>query len=305
MSFPPGWGNQSWGGYGWGGPTTTGLQLVSALAIAENVVQLQFNLSVYFSGLGDVPDGSNASLYTVAPVAGTVGYDGAPARTVRAVMAALALPGKTLPAGSLEGTCVDVTFDRPMTPYPSQYTIVATGLYSADLSQALDPAANSEQFYGVFKGLVPASVELPTPTRDFANPQSLSAALDPLPVPLNPNVLGVFSIDDSGDYAFDSGMTAFKKRIYRRLITNPGAFLHLGAGYGVGVPSYGKQLARAATVQALAGKAEDQIGQEPETNAVKVLVAIEPNAPGLVRFNIYVRTRGGQSAKYTAPFRSG
>jgi hypothetical protein len=34
------------------------LQLISALAIAENVVQLQFDMPIYFSGLGDPADGS-------------------------------------------------------------------------------------------------------------------------------------------------------------------------------------------------------------------------------------------------------
>jgi len=281
------------------------LVVLSALAIAENVVQIQFNLPVYYSGLQDPPDSSNSDLYTLTPVAGTVGYDGNPTRPVSVASVAVSLAGQTLPANAIAGTCLDLTLDRPMTPFPSQYVISAEGLFSADLGEALSGSMNSAQLFGLFKGLIPASVELPTPTRDFSNPQSLAAAQSNLPVPSNPSFLGVFSVDDTGDYAFDSGMISFKKRVYRRLITNPGGFLHLGQSYGVGIPAQGKKLARAAVVQALAGAAESQIGQEPETQAVKVLVALDPNNPGLVRFNIAIQTKGGQSQKYSAPFQAG
>jgi hypothetical protein len=281
------------------------VEVVGAIAIAENVIQLQFSMPVYFTGLGDPQDASQPSLYSVMEVDGTFGRDGTATRPVTPAVVTLALAGETLPEGFAAGTCVDITLDRSMTPFPSQYIVECTGIFSADLTRTLDPDDNAFQLYGVFKGLIPASVELPTQTRDIANPQTYLSAASNLPVPNNPAVLGVFTVDDTGDYAFDSGLVAFKKRIYRRLITNPGGFLHLGASYGVGVPSYGKKLATSAVVQSLAGQAEGQIGQEPESQSVKVTIVQDPDEPGLVRFNIFVKTNGGQSAKYTAAFPSG
>lgn len=292
---PPGWGAELYGAGGWGGPVGSGIFfLLSALAIAENVVQLAFNNVVYYSGLLDPPDASNASNYVIVAATNTVGYDGNPARPVNVV--AITPVTSDLPNGAPSGSVLDVTTDRPMTPYPALYSIEVSGLFTADLSQAL--ANTTLGYYGLYRELVSPSVDLPHPTRDFANPSSLSTAIN-LPNPQNPANLGVFSVSN-GDYAFDQGMASFKKRVYRRLITRPGGFLHLGKGYGVGVPQQGKKLARPSTIRALSATAEKQIGQEPETQACSVTG--RASASGEARFTILVKTKGGQGSKFSAAF---
>ncbi len=296
-----GFGGSSWGSSTWGGASALSLQLVDAVAISENLVQLRFTKPVYFSSILDVGDASDPAHYVVTVVAGGVGLDGSPARVVAVVSATLATD--TLPTGATPGTVVDVTTDRPLTPYPSVYGIVVAGLMTP-AGSPLDVAASKAQFLGSFKEIVQPDASSPHPARDFANPQTLAALVDAASgAPggtLGTPQLGAFLVDVTGDYALDSGMTALKKRIYRRLMTTPGAFVHLGEGYGVGVVREGKRLASAAVIGRIAARAEAQISLEPEVAQVRVR-AINDNA-GLVRFVMLVRTRAGADAKFTAVF---
>lgn len=279
----------------------TALQVTSAIALAENLIQVVFTEAIYFSSLLDPPDGSNAALYTLTPVAGTIGMDGTPVRACSVVAVSLAIPQTDLPPNVAFQSVVDLTLDRPMTPYPAEYTISCSGIFSADLSTEINPSFNSAMLLATFKQLLSPSVDLPTPTRDFANPQSL-AGMQGLPNSTNPNQLGVFITDDQHDYAVDAGLVSFRKRLYRRLVTNPGGFLHLGQTYGVGIPAQGKKLATAAVQQALAAQVQAQIAQEPEVVACGCTVVTDPNNPGLVRFNIRVKLKNGKTFAYSAPF---
>jgi hypothetical protein len=279
----------------------TALQVVSAIALAENLVQVEFTEAIYFSLLLDPPDGSNAALYSLTTVAGTVGMDGTAIRPCSVVAVALATPQTDLPPNVAFGSVVDLTLDRPMTPWPAEYTITCSGVYSADLSTEINPSFASATFPATFKQLLSPSVDLPTPTRDIANPQSL-AGMQGTRTPFNPLQLGVFVTDDQHDYAADSGIVSFRKRLYRRLVTNPGGFLHLGQTYGIGIPSQGKKLATASVQQALASQVQQQIAQEPEVAACGCTVVSDPNNPGLIRFNIRVRLKSGKTFAYSAPF---
>jgi hypothetical protein len=265
------------------------------VAIAENVIQIAFNNAVYFSGLLDTADASQASLYTVTPNVSTTGYDGNPARACTAIQIALATTD--IPNGSQYGSVLDVTLDRPMSPYPATYNIAVQGIYQWDLTQEVAPTTLT--LYGVYRTLVRPTADLPTLSRDFANPSSLSGTTG---LAQNPAILGVFSVDSSGDYAIDSGLASFKKRVYRRLVTKPGGFLHLGNGYGVGVPQQAKKLARNSTIQKLATQAESQISLEPETQACQVTVAPDAVQPWLARFTILVKVKGGRGTKFSAAF---
>jgi len=276
------------------------LQVVSAIALAENLIQVVFTEAIYFSSLLDPPDGSNAALYTLTPVVGTTGMDGTACRPCSVVSVALATPQTDLPLNVAFGSVVDLTLDRPMTPYPANYTITCVGIFSSDQSTEIT-TSNSATIPATFKQLLSPSVDLPTPTRDFANPQSLAGAQG-TPNPFNPGQLGVFVTDDQHDYAVDAGLVSFRKRLYRRLVTNPGGFLHLGQTYGVGIPSQGKKLATAAVQQALAAQVQVQIAQEPEVLACGCTVVSDPNNPGLVRFNIRVKLKNGKTFAYSAPF---
>lgn len=295
-----GWGGSRFGGFAWGGARALGLQLSAAVAVAENVVRLRFTQPVRLTGIFDVGDAADPSHYAFAPSATSSGLDGTPARAVLASSAAYSaepLPGP-------DPRCfVDVVLDRPLTPYPSVYAVVVSGVATL-AGQPIDPTAASLSFIGSFKQVVPADATSPHPARDFANPQTLAAltaAASGAPAgALSDPSLGAFAVDVTGDYALDQGLQALKKRIYRRLTSRPGAFLHLGEGYGVGIPAAGKKLASAATLGRMASKAEEQISLEPEVAQVKVR-ALSQNT-GLVRFVVLVRTRAGVDSKFEAVF---
>lgn len=275
------------------GPVS-GVLLEGAVAVRENVLRLTFSESVYWSGLGDENDASKAGYYDVAIVAGTSGLDGESTHAVQVVSADL---------DPDDPVALLLTLDRPMTAYPSQYVVSVSGLANAGQTALLLP--DSAQFYGVFKQLVTPDAAAPHPARDFANPQTLAALQGQNSVgvsggPVASLALATFNVDETGDYAFDEGTTSLKKRIYRRLVTRPGGFAHLGNSYGVGIPQQGKHLARAATLQQLASEAEKQISQEPEVAKVRVSALNTNN--GLVRFVVLVRTKAGIDARLTATF---
>jgi hypothetical protein len=269
------------------------LTVVSAVASRENAVQVVFSHGVYFSALGDVQDAADPAHYLVLPIDGTVGLDGQPARPVTVQSVAALTP----PPGAFPNTIVELTLDRPMTPFPSQYSVTASGLFTADLSLPIEPSAATQRFAGVFKEVVPPQVNSGHPMRDLANPQTQSAL-----VAANASaLLGSFATDSSGDYAFDQGIVGFKKRILRRLVTRAGGFAHLGSTYGVGVPAAGKKLASAANRANLAAEAEKQIGQEPETSVVRVTSIVDTATPEKTLFRIYVRPKVGQPTTFDVP----
>ena len=286
-----GWGSGGWGTSGWGVPGLgAGLQLVDARAVRENVVRLQFNQSIYFSGLLDPHDGSSAPRYAITPVAGSLGGDGLPTRPVAAAMVALAL------FAGAGGMYVDLTTDRPFSPWPGQYTVAVNQLVTAVGGALLQPGATSVVFPALYRGRVPHKPDLVTGRTDFANPQ-VAGALDGLP---STTPLGSFVVDATGDYAADAGLVSFKKRVMRRLMTKKGRFAHL-PNYGVGIPDNIKQLARAGVREAIAADAEAQIKLEPETLACSVTVVPDAANPGLLRLQVRVQTRDGGLVAMTVP----
>jgi hypothetical protein len=296
-----GWGSSGYGNSPWGGfLPPTNLEIISALAISENVIQLGFSAPVYFSGVLDQPDASNPSRFSISVVANTTGLDGnlvRPVSVVSVVQEIAQAQGGDLPLGAAAGTYLDIILDRPMTPYPAQYTIVANGLYSADFSLSLDPASATNTLYGLYRQIIPPTTQLPTPTRDFSNPQSLIGAIT-LKNPGNLANLGVFPLDASNDYAIDQGMQSYKKRVFRRLMSKPGAFVHLGEKYGVGIPQQGKRLATAQVQQRITSQSEKQIAQEPETDKVVVKLQPNPTNNGVTQLIILIQVKGSPPQKW-------
>lgn len=285
-----GWGQSFWGGAPWGaGDETTGLQLIFAVAIRENVLQATFNRAVYFSRILTPTDASNPERCAIVPIAGTTGLDGQAPRQIRPVLVEQSAPSVLL-----------ITTDRPMSPWNAQYLLSFNGIVSTD-GQLINPSAASYRVPGLYRMLRRPSVEAPSPSHDIANPQTYLAQLDPLPQAGDARVLGVMAVGSDGDYARDEGLVQLRKRIIRRLITAPGAFASL-PGYGVGVPTYGKRLLVAGVRQRLAAEAERQIAMEPEVESVRVTVFGDPTHPGLTIFRILVRTVGGQSDDFNVPF---
>jgi hypothetical protein len=292
---PGGWGAGSWGGSGWGGATFTpggAFAAVGAFAPAENVVRLLFTQVPYYSEIFDEYDASDAAHYGVTPVAGSSGWDGNPARPVSPVQVLVS---------TAQANALDVYLDRPMSPYPSRYVISYEGLASANLGVLLPPG----QFtvVGLYRRLQPQSEDVVLPTTDLANPQTVSAiqgsgvgaALGPAAA------LGVFNVDDSGDYAFDAGVQTVKKRILRRGVTDKGAFAHLPATYGVGLLSACKTLGIPAKRNAYAADYASQIMQEPEVVSATVTAIQDPVTPSLVHFVITAKTRTGSTVAMDHP----
>jgi hypothetical protein len=283
-----GWGAQSWGGWGWGGPTTEilGFSVVEVYAPAENVVRILLTQLPYYSEIFDTYDASDPTHYTITAVAGSQGWDGNPIRAVNVVevLISTAVPN-----------ALDVYLDRPMSAYPANYTLTATNIGTVGLSTTI-ASTGALPFLGVFRRLEPQLAEQAVPNRDIANPQTISAIqASGVGSTLGPSAaLGVFNVDDSGDYAFDSGVQGVKKRVLRRGVTRTNGFAHL-QGYGVGLVDAVKQLGDNNTRSRLAANYQAQILLEPEVIAASVTPLPDPSFPGLVHFLIAVRTRTGSS----------
>lgn len=287
-----GGGSAGWGGghEGWGGSpgsfSSGPNPITGAVAIAENVIRVYFGAAPYYSQLLDPYDASNPALWTVTAVTTTTGIDGNAARACSVISVAV---------GS-EPASIDLTLDRPMTPWPATYSVAQSGLAYGQPPSLSPIAPSGISLPGTYRQIIAANPDALAPSRDFANPQTASD------ITTASSLLGTYPTDDSGDYAVDSGLISYKKRCLRRLITRKNAFAHL-PGYGVGVPTYGKRLQKAGVRAAIASDAEAQIGQEPETNAVSVTALQDDTDPGLVWFIIKAQTKSGQQANFKAgPF---
>jgi hypothetical protein len=270
-----------------------GMTITSALAISENVIRVTFSEQPFFSTLLEPDDASSGRHYIVTPIAGTVGLDGNPVRSVTALYA-------TQDPSDPTGSTLDVVLDRPMTPAPAQYQIEIVGTTDFTTRSPSVPDPTFLTFTSVFKQVARPQLDAAAPSRDIGNPQTAGALLDPLPVTSNPLALGTFNADDTGDYSFDQGLVSYKKRVLRRGITTPNGFAHL-PGYGVGIPGYGKKLASPATREKIAANYQAQILKEPETASV-VVTARTGTDPHLVFFVVKAKMKGGQSTSFALPF---
>ncbi len=265
------------------GPSVDSFDLVDVLAVRENVLRLTFSSPIYFSSVLDPGDASNADRYAIIPDASSLGSDGQPPRPV--------LPRR---AELFSSNQVDLWVDRRLSPCPSVYVVQVNGLVADDTFVPLRVITAS--CFGLRAG-VPA----PTPDNafsnaDIANPQTLSGALDPLPLP-NDSVLGTLPVDDTGDIAKDEGLASYKKRVLRRLTTRKGKFAHL-PDYGTLFVQSVKQLGRSGLLQQLAADAEAQVKQEPETVEASVQIIF---FGGVAFFRVRARCSFGTTVNLLSP----
>jgi hypothetical protein len=302
MSQPSGYGGSSYGSDPYGGAGGGGgggtFVLQAAVATAENVVRLFFSALPSWTGLLDPHDASSASHYSVAPVSGSTGGDGLPAAQATPIFATV----------GEDPNSIDVFLDRPMSPYPAEYSISVTGLVQAGTLTTLSPDPSTTLFFGVYRALAPPSTTAAAPSADFANPVTvgtLGAGAPVVPVSLAAaqTLLGTYVAGSNGDYASDQGLASYKKRVLRRGLTIPGAFAHLPTTYGVGIPAYGKKLASPSLRGRLAAEWQAQIYQEPETLSATVTAVMDPANPGLCYFVVDASMRGGAgSVRGRLPF---
>jgi len=291
MSFP-GWGAGPWGASPWGGGMGGGsFAVIGCFAPAENIIRILFTQVPYYSEILDKYDASDVSHYSIAPRPGTMGYDGYDVRVVIPVQAIISLEVPN---------AIDVYLDRPMSPYPAQYTFSFTDIASSGLSPIPDA---SFVVAGVYRKLQPQHEDLVMPTSDLANPQTLSSVqASGLGTAFPSEVVpGVFVVDDSGDYALETGIQTVKKRILRRGVTDKGAFAHLPRNYGVGLLSACKKLGIPSVRQKYAADYQSQILQEPEVTACTVTALQDPSVPSLVHFVILAKTNIGTTLSFDHP----
>lgn len=284
------------GGGGGGGPT---FAMVAVAPVAENRLRLTYSSAVYFSGIGDPQDAAVTTKYSVAADPSSTGLDGAPARAVSVVAAVLS---PAIEVGVLYGWCIDLLLDRALSPHPASYTATSNGVWNSTLT-AVDP--DTLPFLGVHMEIAQPVVNEPRRTRDFAYPPLAVANDQGGLITSSSNAVaspvGTYRTNGRGDYAYDEGLVGLKKRIFRRLVTRPGGFAHLGLAYGVGVPQMLKKLATPMIVQQLISEAEKQIAQEPDVAKVRVTATVDA-AHNLVRFTVLVRMVSGQALSVPAAF---
>lgn len=287
---PSGWGGGAWGITPWGG-SPTDLFLMGAVAVRENVVRLTFSVAPVFTGILDPHDASNRFRYSVANNPNTTGADGLPARPVSVVMATQA------PVAGAEGKVIDVTVDRPFSPYAAKYRVTANNLIAGD-GTPLNPAMASVEFYGVQRERVPAMEQKSVRSRDIANPFVASSITDNL---LTDTLLvaGAFSADAGGDLALDEGLVSVKKWILRTMITAFGGFVFLPT-YGVNTIASIKRLSTAVEREKIASRARAQIARHPLI--AKVAINFFNVKPGFLRLQVVARTKTGAGLKVERDF---
>lgn len=287
-------------------PVPTLFECVSAVAVGENVIRLQFNGAVYFNDLLDKRDGSRITLYTVTKVSGTKGLDGSPVWDVYAIDAVLTdTTDETMFPLPSSGRYVDIITDRPMTPWPAQYRITLGDVYSTDFldgfgkPERLSSLTREFTLYGNHREIQQPVVTEPERRKDLANATTARALVGK--TESSPEWLGVFAVDDSGDVATDEGQISLMKRLYRRLFTKPGSFLHLGFTYGLGIQELVKKVGIQATLNLLKIRAEEQFAREPEVAKVKVDVFQDKTQPSLLWVSPKVKTKKGAYLKQNFP----
>lgn len=295
MTGISGWGSLPWGAGPWGAGGAGDLELQRVQAIRENVFRLFFNVAPQFTKLLTPNDASNPKRFQVTALATPLGLDGLPARPVLTVLVDRAKVPQSF------GTILDVTLDRPMSPWPARYLVSCNQLVSID-GALLSPSHSSFHSDALYRTLRFQDASAPSPSRDIANPQTYQAQLDPLPQAGDPIALGVIPIDASGDYAFDQGVTQLKKRVFRRLLTVPGSFPAIPA-YGIGVPTYGKRLSVEGVRQQIIQEAEKQLRLEPDVAEVKVTALTSPDNSAITIFRIRIRMAGSAGkTQFDIPF---
>ena len=271
------------------------LQLLGVQPVRENLMWLQFSEPPYFSGLLDPGDASNPDYYTITVVSGSIGGDDQPVRLVS--------PG--IPEVSPDGQGICLWLDRLMSPYPGQYVVTVSNLVGTESGLPLDPSYVSANCDALAAAPVVQDRSRTVGGADFANPQSGASAGDNVPVSVGGQInLGTYQVNAKGDYASDSGLSNYRKRVIRRITSNQGTFAHL-ANYGAGPRSLIKKPDRAGRAETLAKVAETQVLMEPDTASVTVTVVRSSSSPGIVVLKVVALHRSGQVLDVSVPIVTG
>lgn len=287
------WGASLWGRAPWGGP---GFGPTAAVAVRENVIRVAFSEVVYASDLGDAEDAIRSATWALATLPLSRGLDSFAPREVAVVGASIPTEVDGVPPVDV-GRYVDLALDRPLSPWPAAYTLTPGGVWNAARTILAGVAVLSVE--GAYRELVRPSVEQGSESHDLANPQSRIAAVS---VDAQGDAaLGCFAVDDTGDYALDSGVTSFRKRVLRVITTAKNGFAHL-PGYGAGLVQKMKQTGTTARLAALVTDVETQVRRDPDCLSVEARTTLSPTRPGLMRMDVFAQPKHGKALRFEVPF---
>jgi len=162
-----------------------------------------------------------------------------------------------------------------------QYSISVSGIKTAgNIGLWPEPTAGTLIAFGADKPPIPELLD-PSARYDLHNPQVGKDS--------HGGGLGVLHVDEEGDLDVETHRPYLRKRIMRRLTSEPGGFAHL-TDYGLLIGS--KTLIKPADLRRLQQDAESQILREPDVQSVRASVS-QP-LPGLIRLRLKVRDTLGE-----------
>lgn len=108
-------------------------------------------------------------------------------------------------------------------------------------------------------------------------------------------------LEDSGDIGLQDADRSLRKRLLRRLLSNPSAFAHI-PGYGTNTRIKG--LIRTGQVQALANEAQRQAAQEPDVlqAAATARVLSDVGGGAVVALEIFVQRTDAKDSRFLFEF---
>jgi len=106
-----------------------------------------------------------------------------------------------------------------------------------------------------------------------------------------------YRIEASGDIGIQDAEVSLKKRVYRRIFTNPGGFAWL-PNYGVGMGI--KKLVKSGQLQDLSNRIAAQIQQEPDVISAGVEVFRDNTSQGsFVQVEAYIQRSDSRTSRFT------
>lgn len=145
----------------------------------------------------------------------------------------------------------------------------------------------SFEVFGVVPGPLPVPIFIQEDRfRDFENVLQLNSS----------EPLSAFTITDAGDIALHDEVASLRKRIERRIFTEPGEFSFL--------PNYGfnpglKNLVRTGDIQRIVTDAQAQVSAEPDVEAASVTATVTRTGSGaIVEMIVSVRRRAQRDARF-------
>ena len=189
------------------------------------------------------------------------------------------------------------------TPSPNTVRVYFDGRLSSDAVYEIIASGTVEAVSGAalnidrarFRALIAPdaySVQTLDGVFDIANPQT---AQD---LPSNEGTLGDYQAQSDGSLVLDTGVSGVRKRILRRLTSQPGGFLHLGPDYGLNI-DIGTKLTP-TLLRNLAQSATRQVQQEPEVERAQVEVRRDARTPGIVYLTVRARLLDGTDVDVVA-----